>query len=206
VTFADRRVRWLLAAVVVLAVAGLGSYAWLRSDGPSVPGLDPDLGLPSARTPAPGNPDRVRLDGFDEVAIWVDPGDDRPLLAWCLLAGLTAEQRGRGLMEVTDLQCYSGMAFVYDEDVAGGYYMRNTPTPLSIAWITADGEVVTITDMEPCEDREGCPTYTPDGPYRYAIEAFQGDLDELGITADATVTVGGSCAPSEAVPGVTPGA
>ena len=87
-------------------------------------------------------------------------------------------------MEVTDLQGYSGMVFVYDEDVAGGFYMRNTPTPLSIAWIAADGEVVTITDMEPCEDREGCPTYSPDGPYRYAIETFQGDLDDLGITED----------------------
>ena len=47
-------------------------------------------------------------------------------------------------MEVTDLQGYSGMVFVYDDDVAGGFYMRNTPTPLSIAWIAADGEVVTI--------------------------------------------------------------
>lgn len=195
-TFADRRVRWLLAAVFVLGAAALAAYAVVRSDDPSVPELDPALGLPSAETPAPGNPDRVRLAGFDEVAIWVDPGDDRPLLAWCLLAALTAEQRGRGLMEVTDLQGYSGMAFVYDEEVAGGYYMRNTPTPLSIAWIAADGEVVTITDMEPCEDREGCPTYSPDGPYRYAIEAFQGDLDELGITEDANVTVGGSCAPA----------
>ena len=30
-------------------------------------------------------------------------------------------------MEVTDLQGYSGMVFVYDEDVANGFYMRNTP-------------------------------------------------------------------------------
>ena len=152
--------------------------------------------MPSAETPAPGEPDRVKLDGFEEVAIWVDPGDERDTLAWCLLAALTGEQRGRGLMEVTDLQGYAGMVFVYDTDVGGGYYMRNTPTPLSIAWVAADGSVVTITDMEPCEDREGCPTYSPDGPYRYAIETFQGDLAELGITEQATVTVGGSCAPT----------
>jgi hypothetical protein len=182
--------------VVVLVAAGLGAFAWVGSDDPSVPELDPDLGLPSTATPAPGNPDRIRLDGSEEVAVWVDPGDDRPLLAWCLLAALTAEQWARGLMEVTDLRGYSGMVFVYDQDVVGGFYMRNTPTPLSIAWIAADGEVVTIKDMEPCEDRDGCPTYSPDGPYRYAIEAFHGDLDELGITEDATVTVGGSCAPA----------
>ena len=74
--------------------------------------------------------------------------------------------------------------------------MRNTPTPLSIAWVAADGEVVSIEDMAPCEDREGCPTYSPDGPYRYAIETFQGDLADFGITEAATVTVGGRCAPT----------
>ena len=129
------------------------------------------------------------LDGFDELAVTVDPGDGS-LLAWCLLAALSSEQRARGLMEVTDLQGYSGMAFVYDEDVQNAFHMRNTPTPLSIAWIAADGSVVSIADMEPCEDRDGCPTYPPSGPYRYAIEVFQGDLAELGITESSNVRVG----------------
>ena len=44
--------------------------------------------------------------------------------------------------------------------------------------------------MAPCEDRDGCPTYQAAGPYRTAIEVFQGDLDDLGITEGATVTVG----------------
>ena len=98
-------------------------------------------------------------------------------------------------MEVTDLQGYSGMAFVYDEDVQNAFHMRNTPTPLSIAWIAADGSVVSIADMEPCEDRDGCPSYAPSGPYRYAIEVPQGDLPALGITESSNVRVGGSCAP-----------
>lgn len=143
----------------------------------------------------PGDPGRIPLDGFDEVAITVRPAGGGDLLSWCLLAALRAEQRARGLMEVTDLQGYSGMAFVYDDDVTNAFYMRNTPTPLSIAWVGADGRVVSTADMEPCEDREGCPTYQPAGPYRTAIEVFQGGLDELGITAGATVTVGGRCAP-----------
>ena len=141
---------------------------------------------------SPGDPDRVLLEGFDELAVTVDPGDGS-LLAWCLLAALNAEQRARGLMEVTDLQGYSGMAFVYEEDVQNAFYMRNTPTPLSIAWIAADGSVVTIADMEPCEDRDGCPSYAPSGPYRYAIEVPQGDLPALGITESSNVRVGGSC-------------
>jgi len=108
---------------------------------------------------------------------------------------LNDQQRGRGLMEVTDLQGYAGMAFIYQEDVGNSFYMRNTPMPLSIAWISADGEVVTTTDMEPCEDRDGCPTYAPTGEYRYAIEVPKGHLENLGIEKGSKVTIGGSCAP-----------
>ena len=66
--------------------------------------------------------------------------------------------------------------------------------PLSIAWISDDGSVVSISDMDPCEDERGCPAYAPSGPYRYAIEVPQGTLDDLGITETSRVQVGGTCA------------
>jgi uncharacterized membrane protein (UPF0127 family) len=199
-TLARHRARWLLLGAAL--VVGVGLWLFIL-DGANRP-ADPELGAPTGTLPStvapPGEPDRTLLPGFGETAITVDPGDGSGLLAWCLLAALDAQQRGRGLMEVTDLQGYSGMVFVYEQDVANGFYMRDTPTPLSIAWVAADGHVVTITDMEPCEDRDGCPTYSPDGPYRYAIEAFQGGLADLGITDAATVTVGGRCAPRSGHP------
>jgi uncharacterized membrane protein (UPF0127 family) len=192
----DHRLKILLGIALVLIGAGVWAFLLRGADGPD----DPSLGEPvgeagTTATPLPGEPNRVRLDGFDELAITVDPGDGS-LLSWCVLAALTSEQRAQGLMEVTDLQGYSGMVFVYEEDVQNDFYMRNTPTPLSIAWIAADGSVVTITDMAPCEDREGCPTYEPEGSYRYALEVFQGDLPALGITESSKVTVGGTCAPT----------
>jgi uncharacterized membrane protein (UPF0127 family) len=190
----DRRLRLLLIAALVLVVAGVWAFVLRGADGPADPELGERVGDDPTVTSLPGDPDRVRLTGFDEVAVTVDPGDGS-LLAWCLLAALTQQQRQRGLMEVTDLGGYDGMAFVYENDVANSFYMRNTPTPLSIAWIAADGSVVSMADMEPCEDRDGCPSYPPAGPYRYAVEVFQGDLAALGITEDATVTVGGPCAP-----------
>jgi uncharacterized membrane protein (UPF0127 family) len=95
---------------------------------------------------------------------------------------------------VTDLGGYDGMAFVYEQDVAHGFYMRNTPMPLSIAWLSADGELVDRADMEPCEDREGCPVYTPAGPYRFAVEVPMGGLGDLGIGPGARVSLGGACA------------
>jgi len=196
----ERRLRVLLVVAVVLVGVGLWVFVLRGADSPADPelGAEVDVGVdqgPGTGTgDPPGDPDRVPLEGFSEIAITVDPGDG-DLMSWCLLAAIEAAQRARGLMEVTDLQGYSGMAFLYPEDSTGAFYMRNTPTPLSIAYVAADGSVVSITDMEPCEDREGCPTYPPGGPFRTAIEVVQGDLPSLGITDAATVTVGGACAP-----------
>ncbi len=194
-TLDERRLKLLLGAA--LALVGFGVWAFLLrgADGPADPTLGESVDTTTTTGVAepPGDPARVPLDGFDEVAISVDT--DTGSLAWCLLAALTSEQRARGLMEVTDLQGYDGMVFVYEEPVQNSFYMRNTPTPLSIAWVADDGAVVSTADMEPCEDRDGCPTYQAAGPYRYAIEVFQGRLAELGITESSTVRVGGTCAP-----------
>lgn len=205
----ERRIRQLAWAIGIVVALGVGSFLVRGADRPADPVLEPaatsstvagapptSTGGPDTTVPTlPGDPARVPLEGFDEVAIRVLPAGGGDWLSWCLLAARTAAQRSRGLMTVTDLQGYSGMAFVYDEDVENAFYMRNTPTPLSIAWIAADGRLVSTADMAPCEDRDGCPTYPPAGPYRYAVEVFQGDLPALGITEGATVQVGGECAP-----------
>ncbi len=193
--FDERHLRWLLWAA--LAVLGFGLYAFVLrgADQPRDPSFVGDAApgeLPEGVEP-PGDPARVPLEGFDEIAVTVAPAGGGDLLAWCLLAAATDAQRGRGLMQVTDLQGYSGMAFLYDADVENQFYMRNTPTPLSIAWVAADGALVSTADMAPCEDRDGCPTYAPAGPYRTAIEVFQGNLGALGITPGAYVHVGGEC-------------
>ena len=194
VIFDERRARQMLWVACV--VIGLGVYGFVLrgADQPADPYVEPPpTSLPTAAPP--GDPARVPLEGFDEVAVFVEPAAGGDLLSWCLLLAQRAEQRARGLMQVTDLQGYSGMAFRYDTDSTNGFYMRNTPTPLSIAWIDVAGGVVSMTDMAPCPDQEGCPTYPAGGPYRTAIEVFQGDLDELGITDGARVLVGGACAP-----------
>lgn len=193
VSLDERRLRLLLLAALV--VLGLGALAFVvrGADEPADPHLE--AAGPEPGGAPPGDPERVPLAGFGEVAVSVTPAGGGDLLAWCLLAATQAEQRARGLMGVTDLQGYSGMAFIYEDDVANAFYMRNTPTPLSIAWVEAGGTLVSTADMAPCEDREGCPTYAPAGPYRTAIEVFQGGLDDLGITEGAQVVVGGECAP-----------
>ncbi len=196
------RARWLLLAAAMLIGAGLYAFVVRGASQPK----DPVLGAPvtSVTQPdltAPGDPARVPLRGFSELAISVQPSTGGALQAWCLLAALSAEQRQRGLMTVKDLQGYSGMVFVYAQDVSDQFYMRNTPMPLSIAWIDKAGAVVSTADMAPCADREGCPLYAAAGPYRMAIEVPKGRLASLGIVKGTTVILSGTCGPRSSTTG-----
>jgi uncharacterized protein len=156
-------------------------------------------GAPAARGAGldepPGPADRVLFGDFGEVAIAIT-APDGTVTGWCLLLAETDGQRQRGLMEVTDLQGFAGMLFVWEEDTQSSFYMRNTPTPLSIAWIDADGELVSTADMAPCADVEGCELYPAAGPYRFALEVPRGGLDDLGVVEGSRFAVGGSCAPA----------
>ena len=155
-------------------------------DAPAAQGADLDE--------APGAADRVAFDDFGEVAIAVTNADGE-VVGYCVLAAEDDAQRSQGLMEVTDLQGYDGMLFVWDVDTSGGFWMRNTVMPLSIAWFDADGALVSTADMEPCPDSApDCPTYPAEGSYRFALEVEQGRLEELDITEGSTISVGGSCA------------
>ena len=91
---------------------------------------------------------------------------------------------------------HHGMLFAFPEDSSGGFWMKNTILPLSIAYLAADGTTVTTTDMAPCPaSASTCPTYPAGGSYRWAIEVPQGRLGDLGISDRSTITVGAtSCA------------
>lgn len=135
---------------------------------------------------------RQLLDGFEEVTVTVTTADGRNV-ELCLLLAATNEARERGLMFVTDpaLGGYDGMLFQFDQESTGGFWMKNTRLPLSIAYLDADGAIVSTADMEPCPDEtEQCPGYPPSSPYRSALEVVQGRLDDLGITDGARVAVG----------------
>jgi uncharacterized membrane protein (UPF0127 family) len=92
-------------------------------------------------------------------------------------------------MTVTDptLGGYDGMLFRSDSDTDESFWMRNTPMPLSIAYVGHTGTLVSTADMQPCADSPDCELYPPAGPYRLAIEVPQGKLGALGIAEGATV-------------------
>lgn len=190
--------------VVAASLAGCGDDG--DDDDAAADDVVPSRRLPSAGDAvaaegsgldeAPGPADRERLEGFGEVAIAVR-APDGSVLGWCVLAAEDDEQRGRGLMEVSDLGGYAGMLFVFDQDATSQFFMRNTVMPLSIAWFDAAGELVATEDMEPCPDSvANCPLYPeePPDPYRFALEVPQGELATLGVEEGSVLRVGGDCA------------
>jgi hypothetical protein len=86
------RTRLLLLGAVVLVGVGLWVFVVQGANRPADPELGASAGAVSPTGSPPGEPDRVPLDGFGEVAITVDPGDGTGLRAWCLLAALDAQQ------------------------------------------------------------------------------------------------------------------
>lgn len=92
----------------------------------------------------------------------------------------TQGKREKGLMFVENLPENEGMLFVFSRKVYGGFWMKNTLIPLSIAFLDSDGEILKILDMEPCKENE-CPTYDPNISYHYAIEVNLGWFDKHQI-------------------------
>jgi len=188
--------RWLTAVVATALV--MGAVACSSSSDGAAP-ADPSTTMMSVPSSIPAHTGpRQLLEGFEEITITVTTADGETL-EWCLLLAATPEARERGLMFVTDptLGGYDGMLFQFDEEGSGGFWMKNTRLPLSIAYLDAGGTLVSTADMAPCPDgTERCPGYPPSGPYRSAIEVVQGRLDDLGITDGARVSTGErSCPP-----------
>jgi uncharacterized membrane protein (UPF0127 family) len=77
------------------------------------------------------------------------------------------------------------MLFVWPEDTASGFWMKDTLIPLSIAFIDAGGKIVGIQDMQPLDET----LHHSPSPYRYAVEANQGWFAERGIAVGDSVTL-----------------
>ena len=143
---------------------------------------------------SPADPHLAGVPGFGEVAFRVQAGGGEATNgAFCALLADTEAQRAKGMMGRRDLAGYDAMVFRFDQDSTNTFYMRNVPVSLSVAWFDAQGRFVSSTDMAPCADQEGCPTYSPAGPYRTAVEVLQGGFERLGVGPGSTITVGGAC-------------
>jgi uncharacterized protein len=89
----------------------------------------------------------------------------------------TEGEKARGLMFRDKLGADEGMLFVYEEEEFLTFWMKNTPLPLSIAFIDQKGRIVDIQDMEPFSLR----THTSARPARYALEMNRNWFQKNGV-------------------------
>jgi uncharacterized protein len=149
----------LMVAMLLLGVA-------CDSEGSS-PRDAPSIELP------PGSPE------FGQGRALIETSDDSVLLD--VEIAQTDEQHAFGLMKRESLPEDAGMVFLFFEEHSGGFWMKDTLIPLSIAFFDVDGRIVKILDMQPCEV-DPCKIYDPGVPYRGALEVNQGLLDDRGVT------------------------
>ncbi len=98
-----------------------------------------------------------------------------------LLAEIAAspQTRERGLMFRYDMKEDEGMLFVFPATQRQSFWMKNTPLPLSIAFIDARGVVLNIRDMMPFTT-DG---HASEGEALYALEMNRGWFAGRGIKA-----------------------
>lgn len=95
----------------------------------------------------------------------------------------TPQHRQHGLMGRTHLPADGGMLFVFERAAQTCFWMRNTPLPLSIAFIDSTGRITGLVDMQANSDTLHCPTTD----IRYALEVAQGGFRQRGISAGAQI-------------------
>ena len=94
-----------------------------------------------------------------------------------------AEDRNHGYMERKNIPDGTGMLFVFEKDQILSFWMKNTPHPLSIAYIDSKGKIRNIYDMTPYSLSSIISTVS----VRYALEVPQGWYKKNGITEGDTV-------------------
>ncbi len=95
----------------------------------------------------------------------------------------TEEERSFGYMEREHIPQGTGMLFVFDRDQILSFWMKNTPSPLSIAYIDSKGIIRDIFDMKPFSLTSIVSTKS----VRYALEVPQGWFSEQGIVVGDSI-------------------
>ncbi|MDD7459093.1 MAG: DUF192 domain-containing protein [Treponema sp.] len=95
------------------------------------------------------------------------------------------EERNYGFMNRKNIPAGTGMLFVFEEEQQLSFWMKNTPHPLSIAYITKNGTIRDILDMKPYSLNP----VLSSGSVMYALEVPQGWFKANGIETGDKVDV-----------------
>ncbi len=89
----------------------------------------------------------------------------------------TEKEQEIGLMGRNSVPDGQGMLFIFREAGRIGFWMKDTPLALSIAFIDPKGKIVDIQDMQPFS----LDTHAPGKDYISALEVSQGYFARVGV-------------------------
>ena len=96
----------------------------------------------------------------------------------------SSEQREIGLMFRKNMPQHEGMLFIFESPSRLCFWMKNTPLPLTAAFVADDGAIVNLEDMKPLTTESHCSTK----PVRYVLEMNQGWFAKKGIKPGAKLS------------------
>lgn len=91
--------------------------------------------------------------------------------------------RSQGLMHRRTLAPNQGMIFVFPVSATHCFWMKNTPLPLSIAFLDEEGRVINVDEMAPQTENNHC----PQRPARFALEMNAGWFAAKGVKPGAVI-------------------
>lgn len=112
-----------------------------------------------------------------QIDVYVTNDDGEELHYKCQVAE-TEEDRRKGLQGVTDLPIDEGMLFVFDSEDEQTFWMKDTPIPLAICFISEDMEVLSVYDGVPNSEEPITDTA------KYVLEVNQSEPVEPGDDVD----------------------
>jgi len=99
----------------------------------------------------------------------------------------TNQEREVGLMFVKDLPANSGMLFIFENETARSFYMKNMLIPLDIIWMDKDKKIVFIKkDAQPA-NFDSYEVIRPDKPAMFVLELNAGKVDMIGLSIGDTL-------------------
>ncbi|MET0962920.1 MAG: DUF192 domain-containing protein [Noviherbaspirillum sp.] len=95
----------------------------------------------------------------------------------------TEAQRQQGLMFREKLGPNAGMVFLFGQPAQVCMWMKNTPLPLSVAFLDERGKILNIEDMQPQTTNSHCAA----GPAAFALEMNKGWFAQKNIKPGASI-------------------
>ena len=104
-----------------------------------------------------------------------------------LSAQIAADDASRelGLMGRTSLNPDEAMVFIFPHPRSVIFWMKDTPVPLSIAYVASSGRILETHDMKPFDET---PIPSASSAVVYAVEVAKGWFDRHGVLPGDSIT------------------